>query len=480
MCPDENTIASYLQGTLALAEVRAVDAHIDGCGACREMMSELGRVAGAVSGTAPSAAPALLAEAGRHTHVGHKIGRYDVQGVIGHGGMGEVLLATDPVLHRRVAIKLIRRDLCGEVGAADRLVREARAMATLNHPNVVAIYDAGVHEGQVFLAMEFVAGVTLDFWLATGSHPWEVIVQRFVEAGRGLQAAHEAGILHRDFKPHNVMVGADGRARVMDFGLARATDAPLWTPAPAGLSTPPHLTVAGAVLGTPAYMSPEQLHGQPVDPRSDGFSFCVALYEALFGVRPYGGATLDELRWNMMQQRPAHGPNLRGVPSELIRVIERGLSIASHDRPPSMQALLADMNASVNDDTHVRANVFCQAFFTLCHAAVGGWFVYDVYLRKGGSSSTSSSVGTSSALSTGEGIAAGVLLVWMLVAIVFLFGGPFWALLNTVGLSYRRNWARVSTILYGAFALSSCIGIPYGIYAIWSLTRPTAKRALSR
>ncbi len=215
-----------------------------------------------------------------------KIGRFTVLRRLGAGGMGVVYAAYDEMVDRKVAIKLLQRMRVGEE-AGDRLLREAQALGRLSHPNVIQVYEVGVHEERVFVAMEFVEGCTLEAWEPEAS--LAAVLDVYVQAGRGLAAAHEAGLVHRDFKPDNVLVGNDGRARVLDFGLARsAGEAP---PDPASsaelermgvdttgdrLVTP--LTRTGAVMGTPAYMSPEQHLGQPTDPRTDQFSFCVALW----------------------------------------------------------------------------------------------------------------------------------------------------------------------------------------------------------
>ena len=168
-------------------------------------------------------------------------------------------------------------------------------MARLSHPNVVTVYDVGTVADRVFVAMEFVEGQTIAAWLAAAGAPLAEILAVFIAAGRGLAAAHARGLVHRDFKPENVLIGADGRARVIDFGLARLTAVAASSDrrgAAAIRLRPPATALdahaAGTVLGTPAYMSPEQFRGQPADARSDQFSFCVALYEALYGVRPFG------------------------------------------------------------------------------------------------------------------------------------------------------------------------------------------------
>jgi len=239
---------------------------------------------------------------------GAAVGRYVILERIGSGGMGVVYAAYDPELDRRVALKLLRPDRFNSEPDRLRLLREAQAMARLAHPNVVAVHDAGTFGDQVFVAMELVEGRTLRDWLADGPRPRREILEPFLAAGRGLAAAHEAGLVHGDFKPGNVLIGTDGRARVADFGLARELAAP---PAEWGLAE-----------GTPGYMAPEQRRGDPADARSDQFSFCVALWEALFGERPVSGARVP---------RP---------PGWLPQVLLRGLEARPEDRHPSMDALL--------------------------------------------------------------------------------------------------------------------------------------------
>jgi eukaryotic-like serine/threonine-protein kinase len=231
------------------------------------------------------------------------VGRYRLLRLVGRGGMGEVYAAHDPELDRKVAIKILRADARPDNIEAARLAREAQAVARLSHPNVVAIYDVGSSGGRMFLAMELVEGETLAVWLARQTRTPSEILDMFLMAGRGLEAAHRAGIVHRDFKPQNVMVARDGSARVMDFGLAAAGGP--------GTTGQVRLTKAGAILGTPLYMSPEQMVGQPVDLRADQFSFCVALWEALHGARPFEGTTLLELRGDVLAGKPRPGP-LRG------------------------------------------------------------------------------------------------------------------------------------------------------------------------
>jgi tetratricopeptide (TPR) repeat protein len=289
---------------------------------------------------------------------GSLVDRYVVLDLAGAGAMGMVLVAYDPELDRKVAIKLLKFD--GSLARA-RLQREAQALAKLDHRNVVAVYDVGTHDGQLFMAMEFVQGKTLGRWMAEAGrgrpHPWREVSRVFAEAGRGLAAAHAAAFVHRDFKPENVMMGDDGRVRVMDFGLARTTslaeepDESSTTGASASHRvTPETMTRTGAVMGTPAYMSLEQFEGKPADARSDQFSFCVALYEALYGARPFVDSTLAELIESLGRARIKPPPPGTDVPAWLRRVILRGLAAAPDDRWPSMQALLD----ALADDPSIR------------------------------------------------------------------------------------------------------------------------------
>ncbi len=238
---------------------------------------------------------------------GAAVGRYVILDRIGAGGMGVVYAAYDPELDRRVALKLLRTDRFAAPGHL-RLLREAKALARLTHPNVVAVHDAGTFGDQVFVAMELVEGETLRQWLEAGARSWREVLDRLLAAGRGLAAAHAAGLVHRDFKPENVLLGRDGRVRVVDFGLAKAlADAAEEPAAPdSGGELASPLTEWGAVLGTPAYMAPEQIRGIAADARSDQFSFCVALYEALYGERPFGKGP---------RETPSRGARLRGPPA---------------------------------------------------------------------------------------------------------------------------------------------------------------------
>ncbi|MEM9460184.1 MAG: serine/threonine-protein kinase [Myxococcota bacterium] len=287
-----------------------------------------------------------------------RIGRYVILSQLGAGGMGVVYSAFDEALGRRVAIKLLFANQAGSEAARRRLEREAQALAQVSHPNVVQVYEVGQHEGDVFVAMEFVQGVTLKQWVnVQPRRPWPEVLRCYLQAARGLAAAHEAGILHRDFKPDNVIIGDDGRVRVLDFGLARAKDGsddegePVTDPVIDPVINPStplsqlrssfddRLTATGAVLGTPAYMALEQFLGWPVDVRTDLFSFCVSLYEALYGRRPHESRGISS-QLCAVSEGPMAPPPRSGVPARVEKIIMRGLAPRAHDRPASMQELI--------------------------------------------------------------------------------------------------------------------------------------------
>jgi tetratricopeptide (TPR) repeat protein/tRNA A-37 threonylcarbamoyl transferase component Bud32 len=288
---------------------------------------------------------------------GDELGRYVVIDVLGHGGMGVVYSAFDPKLGRSVAIKLLQSALDSSLGASDggrgRLLREAQALAQLQHPNVITVHDVGEHERQVFVAMEHIHGLTLRRWLDTETRSWREVLDVMQRAGQGLGAAHAKGMVHRDFKPDNVMLatdesGAIERVLVMDFGLATAVGSrpPLPTDTPADITSLSSsemlvdLTRTGAVMGTPAYMAPEQHAGARTDARTDQFSFCVTLYEALYGQRPFAGDTLPALVAACIGGRMTPAPRGSAVPRWIGEIIERGLAADPERRWPSMAALL--------------------------------------------------------------------------------------------------------------------------------------------
>jgi murein endopeptidase/tRNA A-37 threonylcarbamoyl transferase component Bud32 len=287
-----------------------------------------------------------------------RIGRFELGRRLGGGAMGVVFSAYDPNLAREIAIKLLHP----EVGEGDvertRLLREAQALARLSHPNVVHVYDAGTHDGAVFVAMELVAGRTLRAWQIETRPAWRDIVRVYLGAARGLAAAHEAGLVHRDFKPENVIVDDALHARVVDFGLARADE--IQPTLPTGdlqalaERLQSRLTEAGAVLGTPAYMAPEQLAGEAVDAASDQFAFCVALWEALYGARPYSvHAIAAYLARRDVVPRPTAPAS--SAPPALAAALRRGLQLDRTQRYASMTDLAAALERACRAPWRTRA-----------------------------------------------------------------------------------------------------------------------------
>jgi eukaryotic-like serine/threonine-protein kinase len=367
--------------------------------------------------------------------VPEQIGRFVVRRQLGAGGMGIVYAAFDPALDREVAVKLLRRDRFRPEqleAAGERLRLEAQTAAKLAHPNVVTIFDVGTHDERVYLAMELVDGPSLQQWIKETARPWREVLAMFFQAGRGLAAAHGVGLLHRDFKPTNVLVGGDHRPRVVDFGLAHfgavpggavhlpdgealstasgrrgdaddaittMGDAPGWDAASSGVFEPqlgdslvPSVSITGSVsglwesrdrveittsspglgnsishmdapaggthdarhtmtgdapatatglfVGTPAYMAPELFTGAGADARTDQFAFCVALYEALWGQRPFAGHTAREIAANVVAGHMRPIPRSR-IPGWLRTIVLRGLAVDPDQRHASVKSMLA-------------------------------------------------------------------------------------------------------------------------------------------
>lgn len=292
-CPPEETLLAFVDHRLAATG--ELELHLGRCSACRRAVAALA--------ASPDEGPA------RRVDTPARVGRYVVLHFVGEGGMGRVYAAWDPVLDRKVALKLIH-PLLDVPAAREQLLAEARSMARVTHPNLVAIHDAGEDEGRVFIAMEFIAGQTLRAWLRT-TPPEPEVVDALMKAGHGLRAIHQAGLVHRDFKPGNVLMGADGRVLITDFGLARS------------------LLQGGAGAlqgGTPAYMAPEQRRGEAGDARADQFAFCVTLYEALVGRRPFANERVELER--------------AGLSPRLFQVLSRGLATDPAARFPDLGALL--------------------------------------------------------------------------------------------------------------------------------------------
>jgi tetratricopeptide (TPR) repeat protein len=287
---------------------------------------------------------------------GTTLGRFVLLARLGAGGMGVVYAAYDPELDRKVALKLVQaaRERGRSSSGPARLLREAQAMARLSHPNVVTVYEVGAVGDQVFIAMEFVRGQTLSSWCAGPPRPWPEVLAAYVQAGRGLAAAHRAGVVHRDFKPDNALIDAEGRVRVVDFGLAVPRGGGPVVAAAAdptefaalrsrGGSTWPEGQVTRGLTGTPAYMSPEQHRGETGDAASDQYSLCVALHEGLYGARPFAGDSVAALRRAVhVGEVPPPPPGSR-VPPWLRQALLRGLAVDPERRFPDMDALLAEL-----------------------------------------------------------------------------------------------------------------------------------------
>jgi formylglycine-generating enzyme required for sulfatase activity len=351
-CLGERTVVEFVEGALVAARRQAVETHLAGCSACSELVTF---AAADLHSNSQIRSRPRLPRSGLLAP-GARVGRYQILELVGRGGMGEVYAAYHPDLDRKIALKFVHESGPDTEERQARLLREARSIARLSHPNVVTVYDAGTVADRVFVAMEFVDGMTVDRWLAAASRSWREILKVFIAAGRGLAAAHTAGIVHRDFKPQNVMIARDGGVRVMDFGLARRADeepvpaagrpVPVG-PAPEQAGTSTMLTRAGTIVGTPAYMAPEQFRGEVADARSDQFSFCVALHEALYGARPFEGENLLSLTMNVTDGvlRTVTPPKGRDTPPWIRKALLRGLRPDPATRFAGMDALIAELEA---------------------------------------------------------------------------------------------------------------------------------------
>ncbi|MFO0635628.1 MAG: protein kinase [Nannocystaceae bacterium] len=304
-----------------------------------------------------------------------RIGRYRVVDRLGHGGMGVVYAAHDDELDRTVALKVLRRELAPGSRGRQRLLREAQAAAKLAHPNVVHVYEVGQAGERVFMAMELVRGPTLRAWQDQRERSWSEVVAIYLQAGEGLVAAHAEGLVHRDFKPDNVLVDRDGRPQIVDFGLARAgNDGNDTGPVRA---TDSHaqlreldVTRTGTVVGTPAYMSPEQLARAEPSARGDQFSFCASLFEALYGRRPFAGSTYSEIEHSLTRGSPIEPPRRAAIPRPLHDAVLRGLSRDPGDRFGSMRELLDALRTAARPRARGRFGVAAVATLALAAGAI--------------------------------------------------------------------------------------------------------------
>jgi predicted Ser/Thr protein kinase len=312
-CPPVDRLLAFASGELTEDKSAEVEGHIDSCAECRA----------ALSNYAKGGPPPVL-------------GRYRIDTVLGSGGMGIVYRAYDPQLARPVAIKVVRRAGEDTAGRA-RLVREAQALARLSHPNVCHVYDVGTEGDEVWVAMELIDGVSLRQW-AEQHREREGLLNVLLGAAEGIAAAHAVGLVHRDIKPENVLVTRDGRAIVTDFGLARHEDA--INPHASTLSNDPHLTSTGAIAGTPAYLAPEQLLGDPLDSRVDQFAWAVMAYEMLTGSKPF--PIIFAVRVEAIRQGLTPPPSL---PAPIANALVRAMSASPPDRFPSMRELIGALRS---------------------------------------------------------------------------------------------------------------------------------------
>ena len=316
-----------------------------------------------------------------------RVGRFTLIREIGSGGMGSVFLAYDEQLDRRVALKILSQAPAGIHKKRARTLREARAAGRVSHPNIIAVYEVGEVEGNIYIAMEYVEGTTLLQWQTQSSRSWGEIVAMYLQAGEALLAAHAAGVVHRDFKPDNVLVGRDERPRVVDFGLARVDlsedseeSEPSREPPERDLSASPRLTLPGIIAGTPGYMSPEQYQGGDISGSSDQWSFCAALFEALYGYLPFSGKTLHSQAEHVVGA-PRPRPADTKVPDEIHQALLRGLLTRPELRFPSMAELLAILAQEQRGD--LASGGLLRQRFTRALLAMAGTVLLFILIRQG-------------------------------------------------------------------------------------------------
>jgi serine/threonine protein kinase len=410
-CLSDDRLLAFVQGELPLPEREIIESHVDGCRSCF-------RLVGAAMRLAPVAPPSVSEELDDGPQTADFLdlpttigGRYEVRELIGQGGAGAVYRAFDVQLKRAIAFKIVRapRSKPGGVESMQaRLLREARAMAQISHPHVVTVYDVGSIEDRVFIVMELVDGRTLAQWTDEPHRSWRDIVSTFIQAGRGLAAAHVVGLVHRDFKPLNVLVGTDGRVRVTDFGLARparAEDAVGSIPPTATTSKGRSewtLTRTHGLIGTPAFMAPEQFAGETVDARSDQFSFCVALFSALYGIHPFAPEGPDrppvaELAMRVVAGQVRQPPEDKRIPPAIFEILRRGLDPNPDRRHLTMDALIRELDLELERTKErpiTRRVVWAAGAVVLSAAAIAAlWIRHDAPASQ--STQTSSSTAPS-------------------------------------------------------------------------------------
>jgi len=332
-CLDDATIASLAGDRLPAAARAQAMAHVEQCPSCDDRLQAtlFGNDVATADITEPESSSRAFDDITELA--GTRLGRYMIIDQVGKGALGIVYSAYDPELDRRIAIKVLRQSVNATDKQQEGLRREARSMARFSHPNVVPVFDVGIEDRRLFIAMELIDGSTLADWARSEERTWREIRDVYWTAGQGLVAAHEAGLVYRDFKPSNVMLGRDGRVRVLDFGIAHTMFGPS-TFVPGGVG-------ARGGLGTPGYMAPEQYSiTEKVDARADQYAFCASLYEALYGVRPFGGRTVEVVHKNTMEQAWSEPQRDPGAPPWLRSAIVRGLLLDREARWPDMPSLL--------------------------------------------------------------------------------------------------------------------------------------------
>ncbi|MEM9073826.1 MAG: protein kinase [Myxococcota bacterium] len=415
---DDDLLAQFAHGELSPSQTREVEEHLASCADCDAVVVELARLR-----EQPSK------------------GRYRIGERLGSGAMGVVFSAWDVRLNRRVALKLLRPALVGPKGE-ERLLAEARALAKLSHPHVIQVFDVGRWEGDavagfgdtpLFISMELVDGWTLRDWLAT--RPNEAALLDVLEAaGEALSALHQAGLVHRDFKPDNVLIGRDGRVRVNDLGLARAV-----------LDD----SEVESFSGTPAYMSPEQRNAHQASAKSDQFAFCVTLVEAFCGSRPGAGETTFATE----------------VPRHLHAALAQGLREDPAERHPTLRALL-DVLRAPRPTAHLQVHIAFLVVLTPLHVAVLGWLTVE-FLHTFHEPIPEDEL-DDDALS----------LAFACIVVMWAPLGTILAPLTAWGLFRRRRWAAITGVIYAAVSLPTVLVTPYSVYALLTLPGRRVRNAL--
>jgi serine/threonine protein kinase len=396
-CLADDTVLAFAQGQISPDELSPVEAHLHVCADCRSVVAETAKFLHQGEDDTGASGDPAHDRPSQPLMRGTEVARYLVTDVMGVGAAGVVYRAYDPQLRRKIALKLLRPEHSQRSHGAQleaRLLREARAMARLSHPNVVTVFDVGMFKGQIFIVMELVEGETLAEWLSR-PQSLQARLALFVEAGRGLSAAHAEQIAHRDFKPANVLVGLDGRVRVTDFGLARpwldqeegelAAEITQVSRLLAELNVAPRHALSSATMGTegelagtPAFMAPEQFLRREIDARADQFSFCVALYTALYGMAPFVGRTLSDLANAVISGQLCEPPDTSDVPKALFGVLKRGLSADPDARYPHMNALLEELSATSYARPAPPSGLRLSSLSTVAAGtlliALGGWY----------------------------------------------------------------------------------------------------------